>query len=144
MQAGRPTCRDFCTDYNVDCLGLLQLSVIMRDHLFTLCQSLNQPEDFIEWNSTAAYNHPWPEIFWYREQCSNKGKIKCLSHRQPGYNSGCPSRFLVVWLQMSVGQLHQYFWLSGDFFVLPGARTNKSLSADLEETLDSCVQLQWI
>ncbi len=57
--------------------------------------------------------------------------------------SGCPYKFLVVriyleqgklgrvsqlgheYLWLSVGQPHQYFWLSGDFFGCPGRTDNR-------------------
>ncbi len=55
--------------------------------------------------------------------------------------SGCPSKFSVVrtWIKvnvveltagalnlwLSVGQPHQYFWLSGDFFGCPGRTDNR-------------------
>ncbi len=77
-------------------------------------------------------------------QCSNQGKINGCPMDNQVTISGCPSRFLVVrtwnvcinihvqrWLLakdlwLSVGQLHQYFWLSGIFFGCPGCMDNQN------------------
>ncbi len=38
----------------------------------------------------------------------------------------CKGDFLATALWLSVGQLHQYFWLSGDFFCCPGRTNNRN------------------
>ncbi len=68
-----------------------------------------------------------------QNQCSNKEKVSGCQMDNQVTTSGCPSKFLVVYtwnkvmvlnwiwlvlatdLWLSVGQLCQYFWLSGNF-----------------------------